>query len=360
MYSVTANSKSLRRLGEPEPMLYLARSILSKLTTYSLRISFWNIDDKQFHTSKLLDLGSDPASFITYPNDSCFHLAPDFVFDLEKRFGRDVESELEELLWPFVDPSIKRKMEHFFTRGKSFARKRGKGPLFLSCDGQPVHDFDKRRLHYLRFGSTDQGKNFQMPQALECKLLNRSRDELEQYFLEEENRLKEYEIKSYLYAALNLQSSFKEPYARSIPQALPPEQIDEAFLEALCTLNSNKGFWQEREDYSTLHDYLKRYLFLFFDAQFPERKRAFEQAQEFMNGHRQFRWPEKKETFRDKELATLFNKDVESLRRADKKELTRLYRKQAKSLHPDKGGDQKEFIRLTKAYEALLQNINPA
>ncbi len=55
------------------------------------------------------------------------------------------------------------------------------------------------------------------------------------------------------------------------------------------------------------------------------------------------------------EFATIFEESVETLGKADKQEITRLYRQKAKSIHPDTGGDQEAFIRLTEAYEALLR-----
>ena len=354
MYSAAKQSKALRNPGQPEPLIYLARSVLRRPVEYSLRLSYWAPEDQQFHTTELVDLGTNPSAALHYPNDSCFQLDPDLVFQIEKRLGQDVESRLEELLWPFVDPVVQRKMEHFFSRGKSGGRIRGKVKL-LSCNGQAVHSFDKRRMHFLRFGSTDQGEVLDMPPALEMQLLNRSRDELEQYFIEAEAKLRKTEIKSYLYAALNLRSHFSESYAGSMPQALPPEKIDDAFVDELCKLNQNKTFWQDRSNYSHLSDYLIRYLILFFDSHFPRRNREFEEFEEFMNNHRQFRWPEKK-TLGDDDLAALFGESIETLRKANKQEITRMYRKKAKSLHPDTGGEQEEFIRLTVAYEELLRS----
>jgi hypothetical protein len=277
------------------------------------------------------------------------------VYRIEKLCGRDMETELEHILWPFVAPDVQRKMEHFFSRGGHQSRFKA-GKKLLSFDGQPVHSFDKRRLHFLRFGSTDQGSVFRMSPHLEAKLLNRSRDELEQYFLEEEARLREHEVKSYLYAALNLQKHFTESYARSIPQALPVEKIDNAFMEEFCLLNGNKDFWQERTDYSILPDYLIRYLIFFFDSTFPRHGRDSEQAAEFQDQHRQFRWPERKTTVSRNDIATLFGESEETLQEADKKEITRLYRKKAKALHPDTGGDHEEFVKLTQAYEELLRS----
>ncbi len=345
----------LKKHGQPDPTIYLCRTVLTRPTHYSLRLSYWNTDKHCFRTSELINLGINPEDFLHYPNDTCFHLNTDLVYHIEKLCGRDMENELEKLLWPFVDPSVQRKMEHFFFRGAGQVHFKA-GNKLLSFDGRPAHSFDKRRLHFLRFGSTDQGRVFRMSPRLEAKLLNRSRDELEQYFLEEEARLREHEVKSYLYAALNLQKHFTESFARSIPQALPAEEIDEAFIKEFCLLNENRNFWQERTDFSLLPVYLIRYLILFFDSSFPRRNRGFEQATEFQDQHRQFRWPERKDKVSKDEIATLFGESEETLEKADKKEITKLYRKKAKSLHPDTGGDHEEFVKLTQAYEELLRS----
>ncbi len=349
------SSNSLHQSGLPEPLLYLHRSVLNRPVRYSLRLSHWNATSGTFSTTELMDLGFKPDKFLHYPNDTCFHLDPDMTYEIDKLCGHDMESRLEELLWPFVDPSVQFKMVHFFSRGKNNRRFQA-GLKLLSCDGKPVHSFDKRRLHFLRFGATDQGRVFQMPPRLEAKLLNRSRDELEQYFLEEEARLREYELKSYLYAALNLQSHFTEPFARSIPQALPAEKIDEAFSKELCRLNEDREFWQERTEFLHLPEYLIRYLILFFDSSFPRRNQGFEEAQDFQDAHRQFRWPERKDKVSDSEISAIFEVSEETLRAADKKEITRLYRKKAKSIHPDTGGEHEEFVRLTEAFQELLRS----
>ena len=348
------NSKSLKKHGEPEPTIYLARSVLVSPIHYQLRLSYWDSKASCFRTTELIDLGQTPADFLHYPNDTCFHLDTDLVYRIEKLCGRDMESELEAILWPFVDPSVQRKMEHFFSRGSNAARFK-RGVKLLSFDGRPAHSFDKRRLHFLRFGSTDQGRVFIMPPRLEAKLLNKSRDELEQYFLEEEARLREHELKSYLYAALNLQKHFTESFARSIPQALPAEKIDDAFVKELCLINENHDFWQERTNYQTLPDYLIRYLILFFDSSFPRQNRGFQQAKEFMDSHREFSWPERKSSVNKDDISDIFGESEESLKDADKKEITRLYRQKAKSMHPDTGGDQEKFVKLTEAYEMLLR-----
>ncbi|WP_363330992.1 J domain-containing protein [Desulfonatronospira sp.] len=42
-----------------------------------------------------------------------------------------------------------------------------------------------------------------------------------------------------------------------------------------------------------------------------------------------------------------------------RRELTRIYRRRALKMHPDKGGDHEEFIRLNEAYQTLLKKIRP-
>ncbi|MBU1140712.1 MAG: hypothetical protein KKD01_08515 [Proteobacteria bacterium] len=347
-------NKTLRKHGEPEPTLYLARSVLKSPVRFSLRLSYWSSTDNCFRTCELADLGISPDKFICYANDTSFHLKTDFVDHISSICGGDRENELELLFWPFVEPSVQQKMDHFFHRGAEQVKFQP-GNKLLSFDGRPPHFFDQRRLHFLRFGATDQGKVFRMPPRLLAKLLNRSRDELEQYFLEEEGRLREHELKSYLYAALNLQHHFSETYARSFPQALSPEKIDEFFLLELCRLNDDHDFWQERTDYSGLSIYLIRYLILFFDSSFPRQSRGFEQAREFINGHREFRWPERKNKVSTDEISSIFEESAETLRQADKKELSKLFRNKAKALHPDTGGDHEKFVRLIEAYEELLR-----
>ena len=39
----------------------------------------------------------------------------------------------------------------------------------------------------------------------------------------------------------------------------------------------------------------------------------------------------------------------------NKNDLTKLYRQKAHELHPDKGGEHDEFVRLCEAYEELLR-----
>ena len=39
-----------------------------------------------------------------------------------------------------------------------------------------------------------------------------------------------------------------------------------------------------------------------------------------------------------------------------RRNLARLYRRKAQELHPDKGGDHDQFVRLTRAYNELMKS----
>jgi DnaJ-class molecular chaperone len=55
------------------------------------------------------------------------------------------------------------------------------------------------------------------------------------------------------------------------------------------------------------------------------------------------------------EAARLFETTWEVLKKMDVKTFMRLYRQQAKKHHPDQGGDQKSFVKLTELYESMLR-----
>lgn len=334
--------------------LYLARSVLRRPVSFSLRLSYWDEETETWLHKVLYDLGCDPTVHIIYPNDSSFYLELSLTDRISKACGRDMENRLEKLFWPFVDPHVRFKMEHFFHRGSSTMFDISKLKQ-LQAKSRPVHIFDQRRMHFLRFGRTDQGRRFSLPPRLMAKLIGKSRDELEQTFIEQEKSLSDFEHRSYLYAALNLRRHFNQSFAGSMPQALPPEDIDHFFVKEICNLDQDKGFWAGIQRPHCLHPYLARYLINYFDNSFPQVDPNRDFVRDFMNGHRQFRWPEPKNSMADDELAEVFGESSESLQGLNKQEITRLYRQKAKDLHPDTGGEHDEFVRLTKAYESLLR-----
>ena len=55
------------------------------------------------------------------------------------------------------------------------------------------------------------------------------------------------------------------------------------------------------------------------------------------------------------EVVEIFGVTVEDLKTMNKNDLTKLFRQKAHELHPDKGGEHDDFVRLTEAYEQLVR-----
>lgn len=333
--------------------LYLARSVLSFPYHYFLRLSYWDAEDKSYRFREIADLGNEPGSYLTYPNDNCFYVSETLSDTVSLQLQRDASNELEQLLWPFADPTVKAKMEPFLNRGKKIDSTPVSKEEKRAID-QDIHLFDKRRLYFLRYGSVDQSRLSRMSPRLCRKLLGKSRDQIEQFFLKQERSLFEQEVKLYLFAAFNLQQYFSESYARAMPQSLNEELVDEHFLEEICRLDRDKTFWRGMPKSGNMSPYLARYVIHFFDLSFAHTDPAREYIRQFMNNNRQFRWPEKK-TISEDEISSVFGKTGDTLRKMNKKELTKLWRQKAKKLHPDIGGEHEEFVKLTAAYKELMR-----
>ena len=184
-------------------------------------------------------------------------------------------------------------------------------------------------------------------------MLGKSRDEKEQYFIDQEMVLYEDQVKEYLFSVFNLQQHFSESYARIIPQALDQEKLDAFFVDELCRLNNDASLWQGMAPVEGLQPYLIRYLILFFDYDFSAGAALSNYIRQFMDSHRKFRFPEGKGSMDLEEASGIFGEPAERLAKLTKKELKKLFRRKAKELHPDAGGDHEQFVRLKEAFEEL-------
>jgi len=54
-------------------------------------------------------------------------------------------------------------------------------------------------------------------------------------------------------------------------------------------------------------------------------------------------------------MTAVFEKSREALKKMNRRDLGRLYRRKAQQLHPDKGGDHERFVKLNEAYHRLLR-----
>jgi hypothetical protein len=217
-----------------------------------------------------------------------------------------------------------------------------------------THAFDRRRIHFLRFGQVDQ-RRLDNSLTLYNKLLDKSRDELEHFIMEQEQELSPAEYKRYVFSIFDLQRFFGESYSRTHPDVLDGTRLDALFVEEICTLNQDELFWQGFTRKDLLPPYLVRYVVMYFDYSFSEEGKWDDYVRSFADSRRRARASKSTHSMTMDEASTVFGVSRAELARMDKKELTKIFRKKAHEYHPDKGGDHERFIELSAAYKELLR-----
>lgn len=316
-----------------------------------LRESF--LDGEVYRNRDLIDLGDDPEKYIVYPGGSSFYI-DDSLFERLKNAGFSVAyDDVEPFFLPFLDPYIRNRIDPFLHRTVNRAWKRMDDQTRKRVFEQ-THVFDRRRIHFLRFGQTDLRELDRSPSLFKI-LLDKSRDELEQLILEQEQDLSPQEYKRYIFAIFDLQHYFNESCARTMPHALDGERLDEYFLKEVCLLDSDKLFWQGLERDAGLVSYMIRYVIMYFDYSFPGGQTWDEFSRiHFGSGHQS--GPLKgSRRMSMREVTTIFGLKQTELSALSRSALIKLYRTKAQTMHPDKGGDHEAFIELTTAYNELLR-----
>ncbi|MBW2107781.1 MAG: J domain-containing protein [Deltaproteobacteria bacterium] len=222
-----------------------------------------------------------------------------------------------------------------------------------------VHLVDQRRILYLRCGTIDQGRIGRIPGRLIASLADKSRDEIEQYLLTLERSLPRSEYKLYVYTTLDLQRFFPDFMAKKLPEGLDQNSLDEHFEQEICRLHGDRVFWAGEAIGNVLHEYLVRYVIMFFDSEFAGSTLLEDYVKDFINRHRARRSPRTQSAVTFEQASTIFGIKKEALRTMTTRGLTRLYRRMAKKLHPDTGGSHEAFVELTEAYHALLRQKKP-
>jgi hypothetical protein len=327
--------------------MYLAAVRKKRWFRFEIRESYW--DGHCYRSRHLADLGPDPAEHIVYPGGRAYYIDPDLEDRIRNQGGHPGPDELDDLLWPFVDRDIRNAV------GAFRERQRPSGSSAGDMRRQPVHLFDKRRMHFLRFGRMDQGFIGQVPAKLFRPVRDRSRDEIEQYFLQSERILKAHERKAYVYVIFDLQRFFGQLCAKTMPQALDPEAVDTYFVQEICRLNEDADFWAGMPRPDRLQDYLVRYLIMYFDLDYGHRDFMENLFNQFRNAHRRHRWPARPAAVSLADAGRVFGVAEEDLKKMSRPEVSRLFRRKAMTLHPDQGGRPRDFIRLSEAYKAVLQ-----
>ncbi len=336
--------------------MYLARIRQGREVRYFLRQSFFDQRQGCYLFRQIYDLGTRPGDFIDHADAGLpvFHRRsggggrPGWCRQEGRRSARGA-------------------VVGVFHQGRA-------GAILTGCTGagpsagsrsrledeerlqREIHLFDRRRLYFLRFGAVDQSRIHRLHKKLCRPLLGQCRDEREFSFAEQEKVLSPAEYRIYVFAIFDLQRFFSESYAAYLPEALDQALMADRLVEEICRLNRDDHFWAGMAQEDWLHPHLRRYLVMFFDYGYGHRPFVQDFAREFMDRHRTFRWPER-EGPSEADKSAVFGRTMAELRRLPKRELTRLFRKRAKELHPDSGGNHERFILLSATYEELKRRF---
>jgi hypothetical protein len=301
-------------------------------------------DEACIKSRDLFDLGSDPTRFIIYPGGNSYYYDPGITDALEEKGVAVDQDGLDDIFFPFLRVDIQRVISGF-----DRSRRQSGGPQKPAVLSR-VHDFDKRRYHYLRFGPSSQRHMAKVPQTVFGPLMEKSRDELEQYFQAEERNIKHRERPYYLATIFQLDHVASTTGSnRSFIQ-----QMDDFFLSRLCTLNQDQTYLAGTEAFGGLFPYLVKYAVGYFDGSLPGTDDETIRIMEFIRRHRTYRPPPKVQ-HSIKETEALFGSTWKELKQMKRSQLSRRYRKAAIKHHPDQGGDPEVFRRLTEVYRALLE-----
>jgi hypothetical protein len=313
---------------------------------YMIRQSY--ADGDCYRSRDLFDLGDDPSRFIVYPGGNGFYIdmaVEDGIADTGISVSQD---DLEPIFMPFLDPRIRRVIH-------GFDRKDRTTPRSDTCvPADAFHLFDRYRLHFLKLGRVNHRELGCTPDHFYAGLQQKSRDEIEHDFIAAERILKSDELAYYTYQIFDLQRYFSEHFARSHPEVLDQERMDRFFVKTLCQLDQDEVFWMGCDQASGLRKHLVRYAIMYFDSCFQAHDPFQDFLRDFMNRHRIHRPPDSVQISLA-ESAQLFGVTADALKKMDCPTLTRHYRKLALRHHPDKGGDQEIFVKLSAAYEKLLK-----
>lgn len=328
--------------------MYLAKILNRQHTRFLLRQSVHTGDG--FISRDLFDLGSDPRRYIVYPGGNSYYYAEALLDALDAQGIVSADDDLDEVLWDFLDPRIQRVISGF---QRESTKRRSSDARANS--GENLHQFDRQRAYYLRTGRV-LPKGARLPPAILRHLVDRSRDEIEQRFLRDESILRSRERASYVYAIFGLKGFFQKTSSQAAMGPLDVPDLDLYFTDRICGLNSDPDFWVGMQTTDALHPYLQRYATMFYDTTALRPWVEQERIWSFINRHRAYRPPPsilKKIRHTEK----LFGTTWKQLQKMSRSALKRLYRGRVMALHPDHGGDKRDFIQLTASYRYLLQRL---
>lgn len=300
--------------------MYIARKPVFGHYEYSLKESYY--EEPYWKSRTILNLGSHPEDYITYYSEVAFSI--DLEEKLEKLGYKVDQWELERLFFRFLNPEAQRIINQF-TRPKSIKRVCKKFSL------KEIHPFDVKRRIVLKFGVSNPERFMDNPYPFLSELCEKSRDELENYFWDLEDRLTHREKIRYLLAIFGLSY---------ISSGATQEDIDRLFINNFCEIIKDETFRMGLSEDEILKNYFCRYVWMYFDIIpfFPKPRGVYLREREVYL-----------------KAFQLLGVSVEELKRMSKKELLKIFRRKAKEFHPDKGGSHEKFIELRRIFEELIK-----
>ena len=335
--------------------MYLAQKQINGKIHYWIRESYK--DGECIKSRDLFDLGTRPDQFIIYPGGNACYFHEDIHDQLKEKGVTPDDEALEKIFWPFLRYETRRVIDGFTHNGASRKGRESVKQACLRCETRKFHMFDRRRLHYLRFGQLDQSKIFCTPKKIYRPLLDKSRDEIEQMFFGMENVLNADEKKTYTFVVFDVPGHFSGKLARNFPQALSQKKVEDVFLEEVCNLDADDEFWAGMKRADRLQEHLIRYVCWFFDHDYAESRYLDQLVYDWMNRHRDFNPPRPQSSMAVNEALSVMELSREAFAKMTVKMLTRRYRQMARKFHPDTGGGHNRFIRLNQAFEDLLRTV---
>lgn len=326
---------------------YLKR--IRQRDAYHFMISETYTDRGVLKSRDLMDLGPDPSIYVEYFDPRGFAFQSVIEENLKMAGVEFCHDDIERIFKPFLRPDIRRIIENFDRSRRSRSKIARNHEL---CPGQRmVHIFDARRRYYLRFGRFDSGelglKHWKFLNVFLCK----SRDEIESDLDMMEQQLPPREYAAYVYASLGLTLLFPR-HIRDYPSAIDRDKVDSMVLSELCKINSDADFFiGVQHENGSLHEYLRKYAWLYFDSEF----RAGPSLAGFRFSGRPVNPAPVRPIISLQDAFSIFEISAEQFSRIGGRELTSIFRQKAKKIHPDTGGEHEDFLRLSQAYEQLME-----
>ncbi len=299
--------------------MYISRKICSAGYSYRICESFF---EAPFYKSRILfDLGISPQKYITYYSEVSFSI------DLENELARSGcitdQFELEELFLRFLTPEAQRWV--IFSQNRRATRKTS---IHQSFQVNEFHWFDRIRLITLKLDHREPQRVVNRKFPFFSKLLNKSRDEIENLLWDMEDRLNFREKSRYINAIFGLQ------------RATSLEERDNIFLKTLCEIAKDTTYYLDLSETEVLKNYLSRYVWFYFDA---------------ITWRRAPRIYQHMEVSLYQELALYLGVSVEVLINSSKKEVLKIFRQKIFEIHPDRGGSHEEFVKVRKLMEDFIK-----